>query len=167
MNLKYRRTLIARRAAWFCLALCGVGLAMAGDIRVATISNKVLFIDEQCAFTAFACMNGYRPAPDRYVRHLVSALKNNGVGQPTDDAQNVRYLSVTIADVDMGDRLCVMQWKFYRPSEQTKAQLIRRQYEWPSIDLPQESQQANRLLEDHIARYCLSQVAVEVGKALK
>ena len=140
---------------------------MAGDIRVATISNKVLFIDEQCAFTAFACMNGYRPAPDRYVRHLVSALKNNGVGQPTDDAQNVRYLSVTIADVDMGDRLCVMQWKFYRPSEQTKAQLIRRQYEWPSIDLPQESQQANRLLEDHIARYCLSQVAVEVGKALK
>jgi len=140
---------------------------MAGDIRVATISNRVLFIDEQCAFTAFACMNGFRPAPDRYVRHLVSALRNNGVNQPKDDAKNVRYLSVTIAGVDMGDRLCLMQWQFYRPSEQANPQVMRRQYEWPSINLPQESQQANRLLEDHIARYCLSQVAVEVGKALK
>jgi len=140
---------------------------MAADIRVATISNKVLFIDEQCGFTAFACMNGYRPAPDRYVQHLVSALRNNGVNQSKDDAQNVRYLSVTIADVNMGDRVCVMQWQFYRPSEQKKLPPMRRQYEWPSIDLPQESQQANRLLKDHIARYCLSQVAVKVGKALK
>ena len=140
---------------------------MAGDIRVATISNKVLFIDAQCAFTEFACISSYRPVPDRYVQHFVSALRNNGIDQAKDGAQNVPRLSVTIAEVDMRDRSCVMQWQLYRLSEQAKPQVMRRQYEWPSIDLPQESDQANRLLEDHIARYCLSRLAVEVGKALK
>ena len=112
-------------------------------------------------------MSRYRPVPERYVRHFVSALRNNGIDQPKDDAKNVRHLSVTIAEVDMRDRSCVMQWQVYLPSEQTKPRIMRRQYEWPSIDLPQESEQANRLLEDHIARYCLSLVAAEVGKALK